>query len=247
MSAVISVRDLTVAYDDTEVLTDITFAVERGRLIGVIGPNGAGKSTLFKAMLGLIPTRGGEVRFFGQPVHNHRPEVAYVAQRSGVDWDFPINVLDTVVTGTYPRCRLFRRPGQEERDWARTCLRRVGLEDYAHRQISQLSGGQQQRMFIARALAQRAQLFLLDEPFVGVDADSEAKIVDVLRELRAEGKTAIIVHHDLSTVEQYYDDVLILNQRLIASGPVADVFVPEVITEAFASREPLLRAIGVTT
>lgn len=245
MQQAISVRDLSVSYDDNTVLSRVGFDIAAGKLVGIVGPNGAGKTTLIKAMLGLVPVDGGTVSFFGDDVNEGRKSCAYVPQRNDIDWDFPINVLETVLLGTYPHLGLLRRPGRAEREWARECLARVGMDDYAARQIGALSGGQQQRVFIARALAQGADLFFLDEPFVGIDAYSEKMIVDILRGLRDEGKTALVVHHDLNKVQDYFDDVLLINKELIAYGPVTETFRRETLTAAFASGVPLLQGAGV--
>lgn len=246
MAHALSVKNLTVSYNDNTVLHRVSFDVPVGGLVGIIGPNGAGKTTLLKAVLGLLPVEGGTVTLFGDRVKNQRKWTAYVPQRNSLDWDFPINVLETVVLGTYPHLGLFRRPGRPEREWGMECLRQVGMEDYAERQIGALSGGQQQRVFIARALAQRANLFLLDEPFVGIDAQSENMIIHILRALRDEGKTVLIVHHDLSKVHDYYEDVLLLNRELVGYGPVAEVFNQDVLTTMFASQLPLLQYLGGT-
>lgn len=245
MAHAISVDNLTVSYHDNTVLHRVGFDIPAGGLIGIIGPNGAGKTTLIKAMLGLIPADKGVVSFFGDEVKNQRKWTAYVPQRNVIDWDFPINVLETVLLGTYPHLGLFRRPGRAEREWAMECLGQVGMEDYAGRQIGALSGGQQQRVFIARALAQRARLFFLDEPFVGIDAQSEQTIMEILRGLRDEGKTALIVHHDLSKVNEYFDDVLLINKELVGYGPVAEVFTQDVLTTMFAGQLPILQQLGV--
>lgn len=246
MSTAISVRNLTVSYYDNTVLRNVSLDIDEGGLVGIIGPNGAGKTTLIKALLGLLPIDSGEISFFGHKLKQQRKWSAYVPQRSLIDWDFPINVLETVLLGTYPQLGLLRRPGRAEREWARACLEEVGMEQYANRQIGELSGGQQQRVFIARALAQRANLLLLDEPFVGIDANSEETIINILRRLRAEGKTVLIVHHDLSKVHDYFDDVVLLNKELIGYGPVEQVFNKDLLTAAFAAQLPLLQQLGVT-
>lgn len=246
MSAAISVRDLSVSYYDNTVLRNISLEIGEGGLVGVIGPNGAGKTTFIKALLGLLPTDSGEVLLFGQKVQKQRKWIAYVPQRSLIDWDFPINVLDTVLLGTYPHLGLLRKPGRAERELAFACLEEVGMADCSSRQIGELSGGQQQRVFIARALAQRPNLFFLDEPFVGIDAHSEEMIISILRRLRDEGKTVLIVHHDLNKVNDYFDDVLLLNRELIGFGPVEQVFNKDLLAAAFAAQLPLLQQLGVT-
>jgi manganese/zinc/iron transport system ATP- binding protein len=206
------------------VLWDIDLTVPRGVLAAVIGPNGAGKTTLIKAILGLVRPISGEIHVLGEPFSPHRGCVAYVPQRSSVDWDFPTTALDVVLMGTYGRLGWFRRPGRRERQEALEALERVGMRELAHRQIGQLSGGQQQRIFLARALVQHAPLILLDEPFQGVDAVTEQTIVTLLRQLKDQGHTILVVHHDLQTAAQYFDWVILLNVRLIASGPTVSTF-----------------------
>ena len=222
--AALRIHDLTVAYHKTPVIEHIELFVEPGSLVGIVGPNGAGKSTLIKASLGLIPTVSGEVSVFGKPVKEQRKLIGYVPQRESVDWDFPTNALDVVTMGTYGRLSLFRRPGAKEKATALACLAKVGMSDFANRQISQLSGGQQQRIFLARALAQEAELYVMDEPFAGVDAATEKAIVALLTDLRDQGKTVLVVHHDLTTVKEYFDTVLLLNKRVVAYGPTGDIF-----------------------
>ena len=219
-----SVRDLTVAYREKPVLWDVDLTVPGGTLMAVVGPNGAGKTTFIKAALDLVEPAAGEVRMFGQPYHEVRDRVGYVPQRGTVDWDFPTNALDVVMMGLYGRLGWFRRPGKHEREEARAALDRVGLADYEDRQISQLSGGQQQRVFLARALVQEADLYFMDEPLQGVDATTERTVISLLQDLRARGTTVLVVHHDLQTVEEYFDSVMLLNVHAVASGPVGEVF-----------------------
>ncbi len=221
------IRDLTVAYREKAVLWDVDLDLPAGKLVAIIGPNGAGKSTLIKAVLGLVPAAAGTVAIFGQPYAAQRHRVGYVPQRTSVDWDFPTDALDVVLMGTYGSLGWVRRPGAAQRAWAMNCLDKVGMADYAGRQISQLSGGQQQRVFLARALAQNADLYFMDEPFVGVDALTEKAIVALLHELRAQGKTVVCVHHDLDSAPDYFDYVALLNVRLIAAGPFATTFTLE--------------------
>ena len=235
-----SIRDLTVAYRDTPVLWDVDLDVPAGTLTAIIGPNGAGKSTLIKAAMGLVPSVAGSVEIFGRPYDQQRRLVGYVPQRGSVDWDFPTNALDVVMMGTYGRLGWIRRPGKVEREMAMRCLEQLGMADFANRQISQLSGGQQQRVFLARALAQDAQLYFMDEPFVGVDATTERAIVDLLRELRARGKTVVCVHHDLETAPDYFDWLVLLNVRLIAAGPFRETFTPENLAKTYGGRTSLL-------
>lgn len=220
----VEVHDLTVAYRERPAIWDVDLAVPPGVLLAIVGPNGAGKSTLLKAILGLIRPVAGQVTIFGQPLQRQRRRVSYVPQRGSVDWDFPTSVLDVVMMGTYGDLGWIRRPGRRERVRALAALDQVGMRAFSDRQISQLSGGQQQRVFLARALVQDADIYLMDEPFQGVDALTERAIVTLLRELRTRGKTVIAVHHDLQTVPEYFDWVLLLNVRRIACGPVSEVF-----------------------
>lgn len=224
---VVQIRDLTVAYNENPVVWDVDFDVEPGKVTAIVGPNGAGKSTMLKAVLGLVPIAAGHVRIFGSELRNVRTRVAYIPQRGTVDWDFPTDALDVVTMGRYGQIGWFRRPGKRDRRIALECLDKVGLADFAKRQISQLSGGQQQRVFLARALAQEADLYLMDEPFVGVDAVTERTIVSLLHEVRNQGKTVVAVHHDLQSVPEYFDNVGLLNVRLVTSGRVSEVFTDE--------------------
>ncbi len=220
----IDVRDLTVAYRDKPVLWDIDLEVPAGVLMAIVGPNGAGKTTLIKAILGLVRPTAGQVLIDSKPYEEQRHIVGYVPQRGSVDWDFPTSVLDVVMMGMYRQLGWFRLPGKKERSRGTEALIKVGMEAYASRQISQLSGGQQQRVFLARALVQQADVYFMDEPFQGVDATTERAIVALLQDLRDEGKTVVVVHHDLQTVPEYFDWVTLLNVRRVASGPVPDVF-----------------------
>jgi len=240
----LSIRDLTVAYQRRPVVWDIDYVAPAGRLVAVIGPNGAGKSTLLKASLDLIPRVSGKVRFFGQPYRKVRDQVAYVPQRTSVDWDFPVNALDVAAMGLYRQIGWCRWVTRKYREQALHALERVGMADYAHRQIRQLSGGQQQRVFLARALAQNANLYLMDEPFAGVDAATERAIVSILQDLRTAGKTALVVHHDLQTVSEYFDEVLLLNLRLVASGPTENVFTAENLKRTYGGKLSLLDQVG---
>lgn len=238
-----SLRDLTVAYRDTPVLWDVDLDFPAGSLTAIIGPNGAGKSTLIKAAMGLVPIAAGSVTIFGRPYAEQRDLVGYVPQRGSVDWDFPTNALDVVIMGTYGRLGWIRRPGKAQREIAMRCLEQLGMADYANRQISQLSGGQQQRVFLARALAQDAELYFMDEPFVGVDATTERAIVDLLRDLRARGKTVVCVHHDLESAPDYFDWLVLLNVRVIASGPFRETFTPDNLAKAYGGRMTLLNRL----
>mgnify|MGYP001236303174 CR=1 FL=1 len=236
----LAVSGLTAAYHKTPVIENVSFSVPEGKLVGIVGPNGAGKSTLIKAILGLVPVLTGDVRIYGEPYKINRKLVGYVPQRESVDWDFPTDALDVVLMGTYGRLGWFRRPGAKEREAAMEALRQVGMAEYAGRQISQLSGGQQQRVFLARALAQDAKLYLMDEPFAGVDAATEKAIVALLRTLKREGKTVLVVHHDLATVAEYFDWVLLLNRTLIDIGPTEDVFTREKLQRTYGGRLAVL-------
>src|SRR5699024_11089332 len=229
----ITVEDLQVSYVGNTALEDVCFSYGAGRLIGVLGPNGAGKSTMLKAMLGLIPKDSGRITIAGQPVDKVRKEIAYIPHRSNIDWDFPIVVKNAVLSGTFPKMGLFRRPKASDRERAMECLEKVGMEAFADRQIGELSGGQQQRVFMARALAQDAELFFLDEPFVGIDVSSEEIIINMLKDLRDQGKIVVVVHHDLSKVSDHFSHVLLLNKALGASGPVAEVFNTENLSVAY--------------
>ncbi|RMH10571.1 MAG: ABC transporter ATP-binding protein [Planctomycetota bacterium] len=231
---------MTVAYHRKPVLWDVDYDAPSGALIAIVGPNGAGKSTLIKACLGLVPRASGQVEFWGRPYTQVRSRIGYVPQRESVDWDFPVSALDVVCMGRYRKIGWCRPVGRSHRRAALACMERVGMAEYAHRQISQLSGGQQQRVFLARALAQEADLYFMDEPFAGVDAATETAIVDVLRELKALGKTAIVVHHDLQTVEEYFDELILLNMRVVAAGPVARVFTRENLQKTYGGRLTLL-------
>ncbi|MEE6282137.1 metal ABC transporter ATP-binding protein [Georgenia sunbinii] len=218
---------VTAAYGETPALWDVSLEVPRGRLVGIVGPNGAGKSTLLKVIMGQLAPVAGRVTVFGRPIDQARHLVGYLPQRSSVDWDFPTDARDVVEMGTYGRLGWLRRPGAQQRRIAERALARVGIADLADRQIGQLSGGQQQRVFLARALAQDAPLYLADEPFAGVDYVTERAVIDVLRELRDEGRTVVVVHHDLASVADYFDSVVLLNHHLVAAGPTATTFTPQ--------------------
>ncbi|MBG9734698.1 metal ABC transporter ATP-binding protein [Paenibacillus alvei] len=234
------VSGLTVAYQKKPVLRNVSFTIPEGNLIGIIGPNGAGKSTLIKSVLGLIPRVSGEVRIFGKPYSESRKRVGYVPQRESVDWDFPTNALDVVMMGRYGHLGWFKRPGAKEKAIALDCLAKVGMADFADRQISQLSGGQQQRVFLARALAQNADLYFMDEPFVGVDAMTEKAIITLLNELKRQGKTVLVVHHDLATVKEYFDWVMLLNVELVACGETAKIFNTSMLQQTYGGRLTVL-------
>jgi manganese/zinc/iron transport system ATP- binding protein len=236
----LSIHDVTVAYHRKPVLWDIDFAAADGQLIGIVGPNGAGKSTLVKACLDLVPRVSGSVRFYGKPYRRQRRLVGYVPQRESVDWDFPASVLDVVIMGCYGRIPWCLPPGRKHKQEAMHALEQVGMADYGGRQISKLSGGQQQRVFLARALAQDARIYLMDEPFAGVDAATEAAIITLLRDLRAKGRTVLVVHHDLQTVPEYFSHVVLLNMRIVAAGPTGSVFTRENLQKTYGGRLTLL-------
>lgn len=229
----VEAHQLSVNYDKTPVLWDISMEIPQGKLVGIIGPNGAGKSTLMKTLLGLITPISGSVEFFGKPLKEMRQKVAYVPQRESIDWDFPILVQDLVLMGRYGRLGLFRWPSKADRAAAEHYLNIVGMGGFAQRQISQLSGGQQQRVFLARALLQEAEIYFMDEPFSGIDHGTEKVIMDLLRSLRNQGKTVFVVHHDLNTVESYFDWLILLNMRLIASGPTSEVYTPALLNATY--------------
>lgn len=235
-NAPLVVRGLTVSYGETPAVFSVDAAFPAKTMTAIIGPNGAGKSTLLKAALGVIPRLSGEVTVFGQPIETARDRIAYVPQRASVDWDFPTTVQDVVMMGLYRKVGLLGRLTGTLQSRARACLDRVGMGDFAHRQIGQLSGGQQQRVFLARALAQDADLYLLDEPFAGVDAATERAIIDVLKSLKAEGKTVVCVHHDLATVADYFDQVFLINVRRVAQGPVETTFTGANLNATYGGR-----------
>ncbi len=240
ISPALSVSDLTVSYGENLALWDVDLQIEAGCLAALVGPNGAGKSTLLKAALELIPRVTGTAVFFGQPLARARQGIAYVPQRSAVDWEFPVTVLDVALMGSYGRLGWLKRPRRTDRDQAVSCLQRVGIADLAHRHISELSGGQQQRVFLARALLQGADLYLMDEPFTGVDAATESTLIETMRSLRSEGKTVIVVHHDLQTVPEYFDEVVLLNREVVAQGPTGSVFTAENLQTTYGGKLALL-------
>ena len=241
----VNVTDLTVAYQDKPVLWDIDLHVPSGVLLAIVGPNGAGKSTLVRTILGLIKPAAGQVKIHDAPYSTQRHLIGYVPQRNSVDWDFPTRALDVVLMGRYGHLGWIRRPVKADRELAMDCLEKVGMADFAQRQINQLSGGQQQRVFIARALIQDAQTYFMDEPFAGVDAATEKAIISLLQELRSKGKTVIVVHHDLQTLEDYFDWVMLLNVRRIAVGPVKDVLTQENLHRTYGGRAAFLtRELG---
>lgn len=233
MAPAVDVAHLSVAYGSQPVLWDVSFCLEQGTLLGIVGPNGAGKTTLIKTVLGLIRPLAGSVRVFGEYYNPRQHRIAYVPQRASVDWDFPVSVLDVVLMGRYAHIGWFWRPGKKDVAAAYDALARVGMQHYAHTRISDLSGGQQQRVFLARALAQDASLYLMDEPFIGVDHATELASIALFKELRAEGKTIVVVHHNLQDLTTYFDWVLLLNVERIAYGPVHEVVMPEYVCAAY--------------
>lgn len=230
---------LSVNYEKNPVLWDISLKIPQGLLVGIIGPNGAGKSTLIKTALGLVKPLSGSISFFGLPLEKVRSKVAYVPQRESVDWDFPITVLELVLMGSFGQLGLFKRPGKKLKKKAEEILLKVGMLAYKDRQISQLSGGQQQRAFIARALMQDAELYFMDEPFVGIDFATSKIIWNILEGLRNEGKTIVIVHHDLSSIRQYFDWVIMLNMRLVGFGPVETIFTDDMVHKTYGQSHDL--------
>ena len=236
----LAIHDLTVAYHRKPVIWDIDLNVPEGKLVGIVGPNGAGKSTLIKACLDLVPKTSGEIRIYGKPYRQQRSMIGYVPQRESVDWDFPVSALDVVAMGRYRQIGWFRRVGREHKKTAMEALERVGIAHLAGRQISQLSGGQQQRVFLARALAQDARLYFMDEPFSAVDAATEQAIVELLHELKNRGKTCLVVHHDLATVTRYFDWLVLLNMRVVASGPSNATFTRENLQKTYGGKLSLL-------
>lgn len=241
---VLEVHDLTVSYNRKPVLWDVDLSIPQGSLVGIIGPNGAGKSTLIKSIMGLIPLSSGYVKLFDKSLEEVRHRVSYVPQKESVDWDFPASVFDVVLMGRYAKLGLFRNARQSDKEIALDCLRKVGMEGFKDRQISQLSGGQQQRVFLARALAQKADLYFMDEPFTGVDAATESAIVDLLREMRSQNKTVIVVHHDLQSAISYFDWIILLNMRLIASGKAEDVFTTTLLQETYGGKLNILSEVS---
>ncbi len=241
---VLELHNVTIAYQQKPVLWNIDYTLPKGRLIGVVGPNGSGKTTMIKAVMGLVPLSSGYVKIFDADLKQVRKRVSYVPQRGSVDWDFPVNVLDVVLMGRAKPTQLFKRYSKEDKAIALDALKKVGMESFLKRQIAQLSGGQQQRVFLARALAQQADLYLMDEPFAGVDAATENMIMELLKAMRDEGKTIIVVHHDLQTVNKYFDWLLLLNTRLIASGATQEVFTAQLLEQTYGGKLNILSQVG---
>ncbi|MEQ8703703.1 MAG: metal ABC transporter ATP-binding protein [Phaeodactylibacter sp.] len=244
MNTAIETHNLTVAYNRRPVLWDIDFEVPEGQLIGVLGPNGSGKTTLLKSIMNLVQPSSGYVRLFGQSLDAVRSRISYVPQRESVDWDFPISVREVALMGRYRKNKLLGRLSKTDRKLADEALDKVGMLPFANRQIAQLSGGQQQRVFVARSLAQQADLYLMDEPFAGVDAASEEAILTLLKEMKQAGKTVLIVHHDLQTAHQFFDWIVLLNTRLIKCGPTASVFTTEYLQQAYGGQLTILSQVS---
>ncbi len=236
----ISIKGLSVSYDRKMALSNVFTEVEEGSLCGILGPNGAGKSTFFKAILGLIPVNTGKILVDGKPIKEQRKRVVYVPQKGDIDWQFPATVMDVVLMGRYPHLKLFQRISTHDKDLAIEALRDMGIEHLKNRQIGELSGGQQQRVFLARAVCQEADILLLDEPFVGVDITTEEKIVEILKSLANQGKTLLVVHHDLSKVTDYFDHVILLNQRIIAAGKTEETFTEGNIGKTYGGQLTIL-------
>jgi manganese/zinc/iron transport system ATP- binding protein len=244
ITTAIEVHDLTVTYRHNPVLWAIDFKIPTGSLVAIVGPNGAGKSTLLKAIMNLIPVASGYVKILDKDLNTARSLVAYVPQKEEVDWDFPICVEDVVLMGRSARLPFYKKPTNTDREIAKEALSKLGMLEFSKRQISELSGGQQQRVFLARALVQEAQVYLLDEPFSGIDVTTEEIIVNLLKELTAQGKTIVCVHHDLSTVNQYFDWTIMLNLRLVTAGPTNQVFTQEKIQQTYSGRLRMLDEVA---
>lgn len=240
----LEIHDLTVAYNQKPVLYGIDVEVKEGSLVGIIGPNGAGKSTLIKTVMGMMKPEDGYIKIFGEPGKKAITRVGYVPQRESVDWDFPVTAMDVVLMGRFGHTRWYKRVSKRDRLFAAECLEQMDMLPYADRQIGNLSGGQQQRVFLARALAQQSDLYLMDEPFEGVDAVTEKAIIGLLKNLRDQKKTLMIVHHDLSTAQEYFDQLLLLNLRMVAYGKTADVFTNELLQRTYGGKLTVLSEIG---
>jgi ABC-type Mn2+/Zn2+ transport system ATPase subunit len=240
MTPPIEIEGLSVSYDKKRVLTHVYLRLDEGKLIGVLGPNGAGKSTLFKAILGLLDPDSGRIRIYGKEVNEGKKRIAYVPQRDEVDWTFPATVRDIVMMGRFASKSFLTPMHHDDHQRAKAAMEELSIQDLAHRQIGMLSGGQQQRVFLARALCQEADILMLDEPFVGVDITTEEHIVRVLRKLSQQGKTLLVVHHDLATVKSYFDQVILINQRVIAYGDTETTFTSENIAKTYGAQQAIL-------
>jgi manganese/zinc/iron transport system ATP- binding protein len=242
----LEIHDLHVSYDKRPVLYGVDVEIPKGKLVGIVGPNGAGKTTLIKAIMGIVRVQSGWIKIFGKSFRENCKRIGYLPQRESVDWDFPVNVLDVVLMGRYGKLKLCQRPRKEDYEIAHASLEKVGMLPFAKRQIGNLSGGQQQRVFLARALAQESDLYFMDEPFSGVDAATEAAIVNVLKELRDKGKTILVVHHDLPTARTYFDMLLFLNMRVVAFGPTDQVFTVEILNQTYGGKLTILSEVAQT-
>lgn len=232
---------LSASYGKQSVIFDINLRIPKGAIAGIVGPNGAGKSTLIKAIMGLVPLSQGKVLIFGKPFKKALMHIGYMPQRENIDWDFPVTVYDVVMMGRYQKLGLFKRPRKEDDAFVKWCLEKVELLPYQNRQISNLSGGQQQRVFLARALAQESDLYFMDEPFAGVDAKTEKAIMGVLQELRDKGKTLVVIHHDLATVRDHFDYLVLINRQVIASGPTEKIFTIEHLEKTYEGNLHIFR------
>ncbi|MDE5413924.1 metal ABC transporter ATP-binding protein [Alkalihalobacterium chitinilyticum] len=241
MGRMLEVNNLSVYYDNLQAINNVSFSADEGKLIGIVGPNGAGKSTLIKAILGLEKSTNSGISAFEKSIKKARRQIAYVPQRSLIDWDFPVLVEDVVMMGRYIHLPWYKRPSKDDKNIVTEALEKVGMTEFRKRQIGELSGGQQQRVFIARALAQQATLFFLDEPFAGIDVTSEEIIINILKSLREENKTILVVHHDLSKVEEYFDQVMLVNKELIGYGEVSETFKPELLSQTYKGKIKLFK------
>ncbi len=241
---VLEIQDMTVSYNKKPVLWDIDIALPKNKIISIIGPNGAGKSTLLKAIMNIIPSDSGKVKIFNQDLNKVRKKVSYVPQKETVDWDFPATVYDVVMMGRYPHIGLLRRPKERDKEIVNRSMEKLDIAGLANRQISQLSGGQQQRVFLARALAQEATLYLMDEPFAAIDMSTENTIIQLLKEMAKNNKTIIVVHHDLHSVKAYFDWTVMLNMRIVASGPTTEVLTSQSFQETYGSQLNVLSEVG---
>jgi len=240
-NTVIEILNLTISYNKKPAVRGVELKIPSGYIVGIIGPNGAGKSTLLKGILGLVSKDNGNILINGGSVVSNLRKISYIPQKESFDWDFPVVVYDVVMMGRYPHLSLFGRPGQTDHDKVIDALQKVDMLDFKDRQIRYLSGGQQQRIFLARSLAQEAEILLLDEPFVGVDAATERAIFQLMKNLKDEGKTILVVHHDLAKVQEYFDYVIMINQRLVAFGPTKEVFIPEYLNKTYGGRLTILQ------
>lgn len=240
MQNAVDVSNLTVHYDKQTVLWDINFSISPGNIVGVVGPNGAGKTTLIKSLIGVVKPLSGKISFFGDKLSKIKKQIAYLPQKEAIDWDFPITVFDVVLMGKYGGIKWYQRIQEEDKKAARQALDKVGLLSFAHRQINELSGGQKQRLFFARALVQNAKIYFMDEPFQGIDLTTEKVLITLLQEMKEEGKTIFIVHHDLSSVIEYFTELILLNTRLVAAGAVSSVWTEENLGKTFGKHPSLL-------